>query len=220
LVQKRGPLEPKEYEIVKTHALHGAKLLLDARSVPIDCAAVPLGHHERYDGTGYPRRLSGPDVGKFGLIVGIADVYDAMTSDRPYQKGMPASHALRKLYGWSGTHFHPVYVQRFIRCVGIYPVGTVARLDTGETAVILRQNRGDLTRPVVRLVARAVGGPAAWGGDVDLRAADPTGKKPYARSIKAVLDPQSSGIDVDGVLEGKLSPAPLDARPIDVRQLP
>lgn len=204
LVQKRGPLDPKEFEVVKTHSLHGAKLLLDARGVPVDCAAVPLSHHERYDGSGYPRHVSGPGVGKFGLITAIADVYDAMTSDRPYQKGMPPTLALKKIYEWSGTHFHPLYVQRFIQCVGIYPVGTVVRLDTPQLGVVLRQNRGNLLRPWVRLVPTPTKAAPPYWEDVDLREPDPKREKPHTRSIERVVDPRMAGIDVDAVLWGSL----------------
>lgn len=202
LVQKQAPLDAREYEVVKTHSLHGAKLLLDARDIPVDCANVPLGHHERYDGSGYPRSVSGLQVGKFGLITAIADVYDAMTSDRPYQKGMKPTDALRRLYGWAGTHFHPFYVQRFIQCMGIYPIGTVVRLDTRETGVVIRQNRRELLRPWVRLVRCSAGPFLSGWTDVDLRAPDPAGERPFARSIAAVLDPGEAGIDSNAVLAG------------------
>ncbi|MBI5441902.1 MAG: HD domain-containing protein, partial [Deltaproteobacteria bacterium] len=202
LVQKRAPLDPREYELVKTHSLHGAKLLLEARDIPADCATVPLGHHERYDGTGYPRSVSGLGVGKFGLITAIADVYDAMTSDRPYQKGISPTEAMRRLYGWAGTHFHSVYVQRFIQCVGIYPIGTAVRLDTGEVGVVVRQNPGELLRPWVRLVGHRAAGPLSRWKDVDLRAPDPEGERPYARSVLAVLDRQEAGVDPEAVLSG------------------
>jgi HD-GYP domain-containing protein (c-di-GMP phosphodiesterase class II) len=174
LVRKQGPLDDAEVEILKTHAAHGAK-----RSMPSDCATVPLSHHERYDGSGYPRQLSGVRVGKFGLIASIADVYDAMTSDRSYQKAMSPTQALRKIYGWAGTHFHPLYVRKFIQCLGIYPIGTIVRLDTGEIGVVIRQNRGEPLRPWVRLEGRSLRPPVAVPVDVDLRDLDPDGVKLY-----------------------------------------
>jgi len=203
LVQKEGPLDPREYEAIKTHSLHGARILLEAGSVPTDCAVVPLSHHERYDGSGYPRKLSGPGVGKFGLIAAIADVYDAMTTDRPYQKGMSPTLALRKLYGWAGTHFHAVYVQKFIQCVGIYPIGTAVRLDTGEVGVVIRQNRADLLRPWVRIARSAAGAPLQRAVDADLRAPDPRELQPYARTIREVVDPRVAGLDVESLLDGR-----------------
>jgi putative nucleotidyltransferase with HDIG domain len=202
LIQKQGRLDPGEYEAVKTHSLHGAKLILDSRTVPPECAAVPLGHHERFDGSGYPRSVSGARVGKFGLITAIADVYDAMTSTRPYQAGMAPTQALRRLYGWAGTHFHPVYVQRFIRCVGVYPIGSLVSLDTGQAGVVVRQNRGDLLRPWVRLVRDARGAPLWRGSDVDLREPDPAGERPFGRSIDRILDPAAERVNVDAILAG------------------
>ncbi len=200
LIQKPGRFDDREYEIVKTHALHGASIILESKDLPAQCSSVPLGHHERYDGSGYPRSLTGLRVGKFGLITAVADVYDAMTSDRPYQKGMPATLALRKIYGWAGTHFHPIYVRRFIQCIGIYPVGSVVRLDTGELGVVVRQNPGDLLRPWVRLVLDRQGAPLLQHPDVDLRTPDPRGEAPYARSVQAVLSPGDVDLDVEAVL--------------------
>jgi len=169
----------------------------------VDCAVVPLSHHERYDGSGYPRKLAGPGVGKFGLIAAIADVYDAMTTDRPYQKGMTPTLALRKLYGWAGTHFHAVYVQKFIQCVGIYPIGTAVRLDTGEVGVVIRQNRSDLLRPWVRIARSAAGAPLRVAEDADLRAPDPRGLQPHARTVREVVDPRLAGLDVESLLDGR-----------------
>jgi len=200
LIQKPGRFSEAEYEVVKSHAAHGAKLILDAGNLPKECATVPLNHHERYDGSGYPRQLAGLKVGKFGLITGIADVYDAMTTNRPYQKGMPPDVALRMTYQWAGTHFHPIYVRKFIQCLGIFPVGTLVRLDSGEVAVVVRQNRGELLRPWVRLVKAANGAPYSPLFDVDLRDPDPHGVKPFARSILGVLDPADHNVDVDQVM--------------------
>lgn len=215
LIQKRGPFTDAEYALVKTHPALGARLLLETRSVPTDCAAVALRHHERYDGSGYPRELAGVSVGKFGLIAAVADVYDAMTTDRPYQKGMSPTRALQKIYGWAGTHFHPLYVRKFIQCVGVYPVGSVVALDTGEIAVVTCQNRTDLLRPWVRLVRDAQGLPLDRPADADLRAPDPRGEKPFARAVARVLPPRAAGLDVAAVLTrapgGAGTPAPHSA---------
>ncbi len=209
LIQKPGRFSDTEYAVVKTHAAHGAKLILDAGNLPKECAAVPMNHHERYDGTGYPRSLTGLKVGKFGLITGIADVYDAMTTNRPYQKGMPPDVALRMTYQWAGTHFHPIYVRKFIQCLGIFPVGTVVALDSDEVAVVVRQNRGELLRPWVRLARAPNGAPYSPLFDVDLRDPDPRGEKPFARSVKGVLDPARYNIDVDQVMtSGGVEAAP------------
>ncbi|GAB6063068.1 HD-GYP domain-containing protein [Deferrisoma palaeochoriense] len=200
ILNKPGRLTDEEFAVMKTHTLHGAKILMDTKDVPNESAAVALNHHERFNGRGYPRGVSGMNIGKFGLISAIVDVYDAITSDRVYHKGMPSHQALQKIYEWSKTDFYPVYVQKFIQCVGIYPIGSVVRLDTGEVGVVCRQNRAELIRPWVRLVRDPEGKPLSPPVDVDLSAPDPNGEKPFARTIASTLGPGEAQVDVERVL--------------------
>ncbi len=200
ILNKPGRLTDEEFAVMKTHTLHGAKILMDTRNVPNESAAVALNHHERFNGRGYPRGVSGMAIGKFGLIAAIVDVYDAITSDRVYHKGMPSHQALQKIYEWSKTDFYPVFVQKFIQCVGLYPIGSVVRLDTGEVGVVYRQNHAELIRPWVRLVRKASGEPFTPPVDADLTQPDPEGEKPFARTIATTLDAAQAGIDVEAVL--------------------
>ena len=200
IVRKPGRLTEEEFRIVRQHTVLGAQLLLEHRGVPEDSVAAALNHHERFDGSGYPRGLSGHGIGKFGLLCAVCDVYDAMTTTRPYQRAFSPAAALRRLYEWAGRFFHPVYVQKFIQCVGVYPAGTVVRLDTGETGVVVRQNRDDLVRPWVRVVTTPQGYPLPTPVDVDLRLPDPSGEKAHARSVASVVPPVKVRIDVDAVL--------------------
>ena len=200
VLNKPGRLTDEEFEVMKAHTLHGAKILMDTHEVPNESAAVALNHHERFNGRGYPRGLQGMGIGKFGLIAAIVDVYDAVTSDRVYHKGMPSHQALQKIYEWAKTDFYPVYVQRFIQCVGIYPVGSVVRLDTGEVGIVCRQNHVELLRPWVRVVRGAGGEPLPHPVDVDLTEPDPRGDRPFARTIAATMDPGEAGVDVEAVL--------------------
>jgi putative nucleotidyltransferase with HDIG domain len=210
LLQKEGTLTPQEFEVMKTHAAHGASILLHCSAIPDDCALVALNHHERYDGSGYPRGLAGLSVGKFGLIAAIADVYDAMTSDRTYQRAMPPGQALKRAYEWAGTLFHPIYVRKFIQCVGIYPVGSVVCLDTGEVGVVLRQNREELLRPWVRVVRDGSGRPLPQPLDVNLR--DPRGENSTGpvRNVERVLDGATVGLDVHGILDRRPARPPAE----------
>ena len=190
ILNKQGRLTEEEFAIMKTHSLHGAKILMDAKGVPGECAAVALNHHERVNGAGYPRGLQGPAIGKFGLIAAIADVYDAITSDRVYQRGMSSHEALQRIYEWSKTDFHPIYVQKFIQCLGIYPTGSAVLLDTGEAGVVCRQNRSHLLRPWVRVVRSALGQPLTEAFEVDLSEPsepDPAQRNPFARTIVSTL---------------------------------
>ncbi len=200
IVRKPGRLTDEEFRVVRQHTVLGAQLLLAHRGVPEDSVAAALNHHERFDGSGYPRGLSGHGIGKFGLLCAVCDVYDAMTTTRPYQQAFSPAATLRRLYEWSGRFFHPVYVQKFIQCVGVYPAGTVVRLDTGETGVVVRQNRDDLVRPWVRVVTTPRGHPLPTPVDVDLRQPDPHGEKAHARSVASVVPPAKVRIDVDAVL--------------------
>lgn len=193
ILNKPGKFTAEEFSVMKTHTFRGAKLLLESEEMEKECSAVALNHHERYSGNGYPRGIAGMAIGKPGLISAIADVYDAMTTRRVYDPGTTPQEALGRLFEWGGAEFHPVYVQKFIRCVGIYPVGTVVALDTGETGVVSAQNRPNLLRPWVRILRHSSGAPLERPLDVDLTAKDPMGYRAYMRSIASVLPPTGMG---------------------------
>ncbi len=200
LVKKQHGLSGAEFELVKTHVAQGADIILRSPNLPEDAALVALNHHERYDGSGYLRGLRGAAIGKFGLIVTVADVYDAMTSERSYKKRIAPAQAVKRIYEWAGSYFHPVHVRRFIQCVGIYPTGSLVQLDSGETGVVVRQNRGQALRPWIRLCRDHTGRPVPQGTDVDLRAPDASGRKAHSRSVQRVLHPEDRDVDVERVL--------------------
>lgn len=201
ILHKPGKLTAPEYETMKTHTLMGAKLLLQADGLSADCSAVTLNHHERYGGNGYPQGSQGMKIGKFGLISAIADVYDAMTSDRVYCKGVASHIALRKVYEWSKSEFHPIYAQKFIQAIGVYPVGTVVKLDTGELGVVFLQNRSNLLRPWVRLFRDQYGHDYPERFEVDLLDRSKTSFGEFSRSIAEVIDAKAQGINVAESLE-------------------
>lgn len=113
---------------------------------------VVAEHHERYDGTGYPKGLKGEEISIFGQMAGIADVYDALTSDRPYRKRLEPSEALKRILNWDKFNFNEEMVHQFIRCVGIYPIGFLVRLESGLLGVVIEQGTKDLLHPVVQVV--------------------------------------------------------------------
>lgn len=200
ILNKPGRYTDEEFAIMKQHTLKGASILMNAADVEKESAAVALNHHERYSGKGYPRGLVGLSIGKYGLISAIVDVYDAITSDRVYHKGLPSYQAIQKIYEWGATDFYPVYVQKFIQCLGVYPIGTVAELDSGELGVVYSQNHNDLLHPWVRIIRSAAGEPHPSPIECDLREQDPKGAKKYLRSVKNVLLPAQCGVDVEKVL--------------------
>lgn len=151
ILNKPGRLTDEEFDIIKAHPKDGYDILLKTPgigTIPLD---ITLHHHERMDGTGYPGRLTGDNIGTLAQMAAIVDVYDAITSDRSYHKGIPAAEALRRIFEWSKHHFNPNHVHAFIRCVGIYPVGTVVLLESGKLGVVVEPHETNLLVPKVKL---------------------------------------------------------------------
>jgi HD-GYP domain-containing protein (c-di-GMP phosphodiesterase class II) len=151
VLNKPGRLTDEEFEIIKKHPKDGYDILLKTPQVgeiPLD---ITLHHHERMDGSGYPDKLPGDRISTLAQMAAIVDVYDAITADRCYHKGMSAAAALRKIYEWSKFHFNPQHVQAFMRCVGIYPVGTLVLLESGRLAVVTEPHETNLLAPKVNV---------------------------------------------------------------------
>ena len=151
ILNKPGRLLDAEFEIVKRHPRDGYELLRrapDIGPVPLD---ITLHHHERRDGSGYPERQAGEGISELAQMAAIVDVYDAITSDRCYHKGVSPAEALRKLHEWSKHHFDPKLVQEFMRCVGIYPVGTLVLLESGRLGVVVEAHPASLLTPKVNV---------------------------------------------------------------------
>ena len=152
VLNKPGKLTDEEYEIIKRHPGDGHEILLrspEIGPIPLD---ITRHHHERMDGNGYPDKLPGGQISQLVRMSAIVDVYDAITADRCYHRGMPATDALRKLHEWSDFHFDPKLVQAFIRCVGIYPVASLVRLESGRLAIVTEQNEDSLLLPKLKVI--------------------------------------------------------------------
>lgn len=153
ILDKPGRLTEEEFEIVKSHTQYGYRRILDQdNELPATSAHVAWEHHERIDGTGYPRGLRGDKIHIFSRIAGIADVYDAMTVDRVYRKAYPPNEAVEFIMGASGTLFDHEIVRVFVKSVAPYPVGDIVLLSTGEVAIVIDVNRDLPLRPVVRII--------------------------------------------------------------------
>jgi HD-GYP domain-containing protein (c-di-GMP phosphodiesterase class II) len=151
ILNKPGRLTEEEFAVVKKHPQDGYDILCRSPGIgpiPLD---ITLHHHERRDGSGYPDRQGADEIGELAQMAAIVDVYDAITADRVYHKGIPAAEALRKMYEWSKFHFNPVFVQEFMRCVGIYPVGTLVLLESGRLGVVAEAHETNLLTPKVNV---------------------------------------------------------------------
>lgn len=155
ILNKPGKLSPQEFHVMKTHVLESYKIMREQKGIPADVLRGILEHHERYDGTGYPRGIARGDIGNYARVISVVDVYDALTSKRCYRDAVPASKALRVMYDWRETTFPPRSIESFIKCIGVYPVGSFVRLSSGEYAVVACNNSATTTRPVVKVVLDA-----------------------------------------------------------------
>jgi HD-GYP domain-containing protein (c-di-GMP phosphodiesterase class II) len=159
LLEKQGPLTPRESEMVKKHVELSGHILGATPGLPPRLAALALLHHERQDGSGYPRGLKGYQIGLYGSIAAICDTFDALTALRPYAEQLSPSAAVGHLLKERGAGFHAELVEQFIQCVGAFPVGSVVELSSGETGIVIAQNSGQRLKPTVVVMREAGGGP-------------------------------------------------------------
>ena len=157
ILNKPGKLTEAEFERMKSHVVQSKLILMATPGISPIALEVAAQHHERFDGSGYPNRLAGEAISLYGRMAAIVDVYDAITSERVYHKGMPPTEALRKLLEWSSNHFEPRLVQAFIRSVGIYPTGALVRLESKRLAVVQAQHADKPTLPRVKVIFHTAG---------------------------------------------------------------
>jgi len=152
VLNKPAKLTNTEFEVMRRHVIYSEKILSQVPGISDIAVNIAKEHHERYDGSGYPLKKKGDDISLYGQMAAIVDVYDAITADRCYHKGMTPNSAMKKLIQWGGGHFNRDLVQAFINCVGIFPPGTLVSLSDGRIAVVLEVVSGKLLYPVVRVV--------------------------------------------------------------------
>ncbi len=194
LLEKPGKLTPAEFKIIKTHVDHSVDMMSQTNGILADSIEIAHTHHERDNGCGYPRKLVDKEIPIFGKIAAIVDCYDAMTSERAYRRAISAHKALRKLYASRDKEFQGVLVEQFIQCIGVYPVGSLVELSTGEVGVVLSQNRLRRLRPEVMLILDKHKKPVESGPVIDLmkELSDSSG---HPLEIKEVLEPGAYGVD-------------------------
>jgi HD-GYP domain-containing protein (c-di-GMP phosphodiesterase class II) len=131
------------------------QLVAAARDLPDGVVEIVETHHERQDGTGYPRGLKGSDIPIDGAIAALVDSFSALTSSRPYAEQASPSNALNLMHKLRGKLFHEALVEQFIQCIGIYPVGSAVELNTGEVALVIAQNLVRRLQPRVMVILDA-----------------------------------------------------------------
>ena len=150
ILHKPGKLEADEWEEMKRHVTYGEEILDKTEGLSNITRSICGLHHERLDGTGYPRNLEAKDITIYGRMSAICDVYDAITADRVYRSGMSPNDALKKLVEWSVFHLDKDLVYDFIRCMSVYPVGTLVELSNGKAGVVIEANRRQPKQPIIR----------------------------------------------------------------------
>ncbi len=155
VLNKPGELTQEEALLMEEHVPLGVEILENTTDIPPLSIEVARCHHERFDGSGYKSGLKGDNIGLFGLIGGIVDFYDAVTSDRVYRKGLPPHVMLREMYKLRQRSFDAHLVEQFIQCIGVYPIGSIVELNTGDIGVVTTMNRQRRLKPRVSLVYQA-----------------------------------------------------------------
>lgn len=200
ILNKPGKLSPEEYNIMKQHPELGFKLLKDEKGMSMEVLDIILHHHERKNACGYPDELPEHKIPLLTQVVSIVDVYDAITSDRCYHDGISPYNALNNIYKWAEKDFNKELVENFIKCLGIYPIGSLVELDNGLVGVVISANKSTRLRPMIMLVLDK--NKKAFKKRKILNLAYPHWHKgPHALEISKILDPNSYDIDIRQIIE-------------------
>ena len=194
LLEKQGRLTDDEFDAAKAHVNHSLEILAES-----DFNSEVLGgieqHHERMNGSGYPRGLVGDEISIYGRMAGIVDCFAALTNHRPYAAAVSSYEALRSITGWGGDFFHEPLVQQFVSSVGVFPVGSLIELSTGEVAVVVEHSKVRRLKPRVLVVTGPDKQPAPFPAMVDLLY-DPQTSGDAPVFIKRGLAPGAYGLDL------------------------
>jgi len=199
LIRKVELFTPQEHKLMQAHCEMGVAILNQFPDIPEESKRMVLEHHERLDGSGYPKGLRGNQISELTQILSIADTYDAQISGRCSFPPVPPARALSELYRAAiEGQYHPYLVQRLIQLLGVYPIGSLVRLNTGEQAVVVWVHSHSRLTPTIKLLKDPSGRPYPEQEIIDLAAQrTPT----PLRSIEKTLDPHQEGWDMTKILE-------------------
>jgi len=195
LLTKPDQLSEDEFQLVRDHVRHGLDLLKNAAPLHGDIVRAIAEHHEREDGTGYPNGLSTEQIGLFGRMTAIVDTFMALTDERPFAQAMSPYVAFRRLTEWSRNLFHAPLLQQYIQAIGVFPVGSLVDLSSGEVAVVVRQNRRQRLKPQVLIVTNSEKAPLSKPVFTDLATEQLARDKPTPLTISEGLPAGSYGLD-------------------------
>lgn len=199
MIRKVERFTPQEQKLMQAHCEMGVAILKQFPDIPDESKRMVLEHHERLDGSGYPRGLRGLQISELTQILSIADTYDAQISGRCSCPPVPPARALSELYQAAvGGQYHLYLVQRLIQLLGVYPIGSLVRLNTGEQAVVVWVSSHSRMTPTIKLLKDSLDQPYPEQEIIDLAAQSPT--TPH-RSIEKALDPIREGWDMSKILE-------------------
>ena len=197
VLNKNGLLNQEEKKLVESHTMLGADILKTSTDLPESAIEVALSHHERYNGKGYPEGLPNDKISTMSKIVGIVDVYDSVTTQHNYRPGISSTEALKNMYNWRDELFDGEFVERFIECLGIYPIGSVVELNTAEVGIIISAMPGHRLQPKLMLVRDKKKKPYLPPKILDLTQYASSGTR---YDIIKVLAPTAYGIDLKSYL--------------------
>lgn len=199
LAKHNRGLTPEERKIMEMHAQYGADLLRKNHAIPLAAIDVAYSHHERVDGKGYPRGLKGAELSLFSKLVAIVEVYESVTNNPDARIQVSSSDALRSIYSMRDTFFDGELVEKFIKCLGIYPVGSVVELNTGEIGIVISLKPEKHLLPTLMIVRDKEKQPCYPPHVINLdNFKNDDGKPKYF--VTEVLEPNAYGIDLSDVI--------------------